>query len=379
MHKHRNAANVPALPYDAVTAARDIAPTIYARTGQVDEAAAYPLDDMAELAAAGLLHASLPPGLGGVGLGQSAATTDALRETLTTIGGASLTVGRLYEGHVNAVKLVATYAPAALPLLACEVAAGRPSGVWNAERGDGLRATRIDGGWRLSGSKIHCSGSGAIRRAIVTAQDDGGGGPRGGGPLMMLPKVSQDRVDLSVWRAAGMRGTATGTVDFTGLIVPDAAVIGQPGDYYRTPLFSGGAWRVIAVQLGGLDTVMKLHAENLNVRGGSDPVLRARLARAGAAHEAARLIVREAAGRAEGGDNPAEIDAYVHLCRGGFEELALTCIEMTRRNVGLGSFIAPDPLDRVLRDLETYLRQPFLDASRDNAANWLLAHGGRFV
>ncbi len=373
MRNLRHAADVPSPPDDVAVTARDIAPTIYARAGQVDEAAAYPADDIAELAAVGLLRACLPRDLGGVGLGHSADSTNALRKTLTTIGGASLTVGRLYEGHVNAVKLVATYAPMVLPLLESEVAAGRPSGVWNAERGDGLRAVRIDGGWRLSGHKIHCSGSGSIRRPVVTAKigEDG--------PLMMLPEVTPDRVDLSVWRAAGMRGTATGTVDFTGLVVPDAVVIGKPGDYYRSPIFSGGAWRVIAVQLGGLDRMMMLHAERLNLRGGGDPVLRARFARAGAAHEAARLIVREAARRAEGGVDPAGIDAYVDLARGGFEELALTCIEATRRNVGLGSFVAPDPLDRVLRDLETYLRQPFLDASRDNAARWLLAHGGRFA
>lgn len=372
MRNLRHAADVPAPPYDAVTAARAIAPTIYARAGHVDDTAAYPTDDIADLAAAGLLRACLPPALGGVGLGHDAAATDALCETLTTIGGASLTVGRLYEGHVNAVKLVATYAPAALALLECEVAAGRPSGVWNAERGDGLSAIRVDGGWRLAGSKIHCSGSGSIRRPIVTAKIGDTG------PLMMLPEVAPDRVDLSVWRAAGMRGTATGTVDFGDLFVPDAAVVGNPGDYYRSPLFSGGAWRVIAVQLGGLDTVMKLHVEKLRLRGGDDPVLRARLARAGAAQEAARLIVREAAGRAESDGDPAAIDAYVDLARGGFEELALTCIEATRRNIGLSSFIAPDPLDRVLRDLETYLRQPFLDASRDNAAGWLLTHGGHF-
>ena len=76
---------------------------------------------------------------------------------------------------------------------------------------------------------------------------------------------------------------------------------------------------------------------------------------------------------------PATIDAYIDLARVGFETLALGIIEATRRNVGLSSFVAPNPLDRCLRDLETYLRQPFLDASRDNAAAWLLRTGGRFT
>ena len=363
--------NVPLQLRDAVAAALTLEPAIFARAGAVDAAAAYPAEDIAGLAGAGLLGACLPAAFGGVGLGHGAESADVLREVLRTIGRASLTVGRLFEGHVNALRL-ARHSPAALALLADEIAAGRISGVWNAERGEGLRAERVAGGWRLTGHKIHCSGSGAVRRPLATAHI----GEQG--PLMMLPEVGGERVDLSVWRAAGMRGTATGTVDFTGLVVPDAAVIGEPGDYYRSPGFSGGAWRVLAVQLGGLDRIMALHVERLGVRGGGDPVMRARLARAGAAHEAARLSVREAGRRAEGEGEPATIDAYVDLARGGFEELALTCIEATRRNVGLGSFIAPDPLDRALRDLETYLRQPFLDASRDNAAGWLLGHGGCF-
>lgn len=359
--------------FDAQAAALQVEPAIFARAEAVDAAAAYPEADVADLAAAGLLAAPLPPALGGNGLGSKKATVDTLREVLRAIGRASLTVGRLFEGHVNAVRLVSQRNPAALEFLAKEIAAGRPSGVWNAQRGAGLTATRSDGGWTLAGSKIHCSGSGSIQRPLVTA-DVGADGP-----LMMLPDVARASVDLSVWRAAGMRGTATGMVDFTDIFVPDAAVVGAPGDYYRSPFFSGGAWRVLTVQLGGLDRIMSLHAQALARRGATDPVARSRFARAGAAHEAARLLVREAATRAEGDGDPAGIDAYVDLARGGFEEWALTCIEATRRNVGLGSFIAPDPLDRVLRDLETYLRQPFLDSSRDNAAGWLLAHQGRIA
>ena len=371
MRNFPHAAPVP--PPDVGATALRLEPAIFARAGAVDADAAYPAADIADLAAGSLLAAPLPPALRGIGLGLGPATAGMLRDVLTTIGRASLTVGRLYEGHVNAVRLVARYAPAALDILAAEIEAGRLSGVWNAQRGAGLTAVRGDGGWVLAGGKIHCSGGGSIRRPLVTA-DIGADGP-----LMMLPEVDMERVDLSVWRAAGMRGTATGTVDFTGIVVPDAAVVGAPGDYYRSPLFAGGAWRVIAVQLGGLDRIMALHAQALAARGAADPVPRARFARAGAAHEAARLLVREAAVRAEGDGDPAAIDAYVDLARGGFEELALTCIEATRRNVGLGSFIAPDPLDRVLRDLETYLRQPFLDASRDNAAGWLLTHEGRIA
>lgn len=361
--------------FDAVAAARAVEAAIFERAGAVDTAAKFPAQDIAALAACGLLRAPLPARLGGIGLSRDAA---ALRDVLVSVGRASLTVGRLYEGHANAVVLVEQYGGApAMAVLAGEVAAGRLSGVWNAERGAGLAMQRTAGGWRLTGRKVHCSGAGSIVRPVVTARP-----PGEDAPIMLLPDLTAAgvTVDLSVWRAAGMRGTATATVDFDGVFVPDTVVVGEVGDYYRSPLFSGGAWRVLAVQLGGLERILMLHAERLRGSGrDADPVVRARFAQAAAGFELARLLVAEAARRAADPGAPADaVDAYVDLARGGFEGLALAGVAAARRNVGLSTFIAPDPLDRVLRDLETYLRQPFLDASRDHAATWLLPRGGCF-
>ncbi|KPF73014.1 hypothetical protein IP88_09765 [alpha proteobacterium AAP81b] len=353
-----------------------MAPAVFARAGEVDAAAAFPAADIAALADAGLLTAPLPTALGGDGLASDAAQVDGLAALLTVVGDASLTVGRLYEGHCNAVLLADRYG-GPLATLAAEAAAGRISGVWNAERGDGPLATRVAGGWRLTGRKIHCSGAGSLARPLVTARPEGSDAP-----LMFLPDMRGPgiAVDLAVWQAAGMRGTATGTVVFDGAFVADADTFGAPGDYYRAPLFAGGAWRVLAVQLGGLGRILALHAAALGRSGrGGDPVVRQRFAVAAGGYEQARLLVAEAARRATdpAADPPAAV-AYVDLARGSFEALALAGIDAARRNVGLGAFLGPDPLDRCCRDLETYLRQPMLDASRDNAAAWLLPRGGRF-
>jgi alkylation response protein AidB-like acyl-CoA dehydrogenase len=287
-----------------------------------------------------------------------------------------LTLGRLFEGHCNAILLVEHFG-GPIEALAAEAATGRISAVWNAERGLGLKAHRVAGGWRLSGRKVHCSGAGSIARPLITAQPEGDGGP-----LMMLVDMTSAGVDvdLSVWQPAGMRGTATGTVDFDNLFVDDADVVGAPGDYYRAPLFGAGAWRVIAVQLGGMRRVLSLQASHLKRSGrAGDPIARHRFAAAAGAYEAARLIVTEAARRAI---DPIAVSeaavAYVDLARGSFETLALASVDIARRNAGLSAFNGPDPLDRCCRDLETYLRQPMIDASRDNAADYLLARGGTF-
>lgn len=345
--------------------------TIADNAAAVDAAAALPLADIDTLARVGLLQ--IAPCAADRELARDAET---LGRVLSAIGGASLTVGRLFEGHVNAVRLIDEYGDArARDIRDGEIAAGRLMAVWNAEAGDGPCLERVSGGWSVFGRKVHCSGAGHVRRPVVTARLPGGA------VLMLLPDMEGPGVsiDASVWRASGMRGTATSTVVFEGTFVGEADVIGQPGDYYRAPLFSGGAWRVLAVQHGALGAILAIHADRLRTSGrAEDPIFRARFASAAAGYEAVRLVIAEAGRRAEGDGDPSAINAYVDQARGLFETVALAGIEAARRNVGLASFIAPDPLDRLIRDLETYLRQPFLDASRDSAARWLLAHKGVF-
>lgn len=72
-----------------------------------------------------------------------------LLEVFRRIGHASLPLGRLYEGHVNAVKLTLRYGgPAQHALLVPEVLPGRLFGVWNTEAADGVRLIDTPGGWR---------------------------------------------------------------------------------------------------------------------------------------------------------------------------------------------------------------------------------------
>ena len=369
-----NPQTIPIVPrFDPVAGAERCADRLYALDEQTDAEGAFPQASIAILASAGLLTAPFPTALGGMALGTLPGTIDALRAVLTTIGNASLAVGRLYEGHVNAAILAVRHGgDAIVAALAAEARAGRLSGVWNAQPGAGLVMTRVDGGWQLDGGKIYCSGAGAIRRPVVTAAR-----APGEPPLMLVPDMTAPgaSVELSGWRAAGMRGSASGTASFDRVIVADAATLGGEGDYYRSPAFSAGAWRVLAVQLGAIQRILALHAEFLRSSGRErEPVLRGRFADAAADAELARLVVVAAAARAEDDNSaPADRENYVNMARTAFERLGLAIVAATRRNVGLTSFMAPNPIDRVLRDLETYLRQPFLDASRDSVARHLLA------
>ena len=91
------------------------------------------------------------------------------------------------------------------------------------------------------------------------------------------------------------------------------------------------------------------------------------------AAEAARLWVEAAAMRAEAPGADAEAVAYVNLARLAVERAALDALEVAQRSVGLAAFLRPNPLERIARDLATYLRQPAPDRALVAAAAHLLA------
>jgi alkylation response protein AidB-like acyl-CoA dehydrogenase len=351
--------------------ARAVAEEAFARAGGYDEDGAYPAADVAALHESGLLTAVLPVKCGGAGLrGLS------LSEILRSIGSGSLPLGRLFEGHVNALELVLRYGNSQrVALVAEEMRAGKLYGVWNTDDADGLRLIHRHGRSWLEGRKILASGAGHIERPLVTATDENGR------RLIVLPKLrALDRADLSGWTAQGMRASATGTVDFTGTEIAPLEIVGSEGDYERQPWFSAGAWRFAAVHLGGMERLFDLLRSHLQeTNRGQDPHQAARLGRAAMAVETARLWVAQAATTTEdplGSRAPEQLVAYVNLARLAVEAAALDLMQLVQRSVGLQAFLRPNPIERISRDLATYLRQPGPDRALTEAAAWVLAQPG---
>jgi len=344
---------------------RDIAARAFASGADCDEDGSYPAAEVAALHEGGMLTASLPVEYGGAGMGASV-WCGILRQ----IGSGSLPLGRLFEGHVNAIRLVVRYGGREqILLVASEAAEGRLFGVWNTDDKNSLRLTFEGGSYRLQGRKILASGAGYIERPLVTATDENGH------RLMIMPHLrAGERSDLSSWTAQGMRASATGTVDFSGLAVEPAEILGSDGDYERQPTFSGGAWRFAAVHLGGMERLFDLLRQHLRRTGrGGDPHQAARLGQAAIATETGRLWVERAAEMAEDETRaPDQIVAYVNLARLAVERAGLDLMELIHRSVGLQAFMRPSPIERISRDLATYLRQPGPDRALTNAAEWTL-------
>ena len=348
--------------------ARDVGEKAFARASAYDEDGAYPAEDVAALHECGLATAALPTNSGGIELSGLA-----LCEVLQSIGSGSLPLGRLFEGHVNALEIVLRYGERVqVDLVAEEVRSGKLFGVWNTGDSNDLRLIQRRGRYRLVGRKILASGAGHIERPLVTATDESGR------RMMVLPKLrASDRADLSRWKAQGMRASATGTVDFTGVKVDPIEIIGRAGDYERQPWFSGGAWRFAAVQLGGMERLFDLLRRHLQeTNRGRDAHQAARLGRSAMAIETARLWVAHAASMTEApvdSRTPEQLVAYVNLARLAVEAAALELMQLIQRSIGLQAFLRPNPIERISRDLVTYLRQPGPDRALTDAAAWILA------
>ena len=132
------------------------------RAAGLDEAGTFPAADIDELRRAGLLCLFARP-----------VETDALNltRTLRSIGTANLSVGRIFEGHVNAAKLVTWYgSPAQNMQLKADIGAGHIFAVWATEAAPGVAMHRDGDGWRLEGAKSFATGAGHVDSALITAR-----------------------------------------------------------------------------------------------------------------------------------------------------------------------------------------------------------------
>ena len=123
-----------------IAAASELVGELQETAHLLDREGAVPVREVRLLAEAGLLAAPVPRAYGGLGLGTDPGETVSLLALLSEIGRGNLSLGRIYEGHVNVLHTIATYGtPAQLARVAADVRDGRLlCGVWNTEGSDGV-------------------------------------------------------------------------------------------------------------------------------------------------------------------------------------------------------------------------------------------------
>lgn len=322
------------------------------------------------LAQEGILTAPLPEALGGLGWGTEPGGQLPLLRTLAAVGGADLALGRLFEGHVNGLILINAFGTRQQLLRAAEDAhAGLLFGVWNTGDGDAMHLKQAGECFALQGSKGFATGAAFVRRPIVTAEREGW--------QMTLPRMESLgvakplQVDRSSWYPLGMQRSESFTVDFTGAELRADDLIGAPGDFYRDPLFRGGAVRFAAVQAGAVVRLALMFANWLRARGReNDPYQLRRTGEIALAAQEAVLWIERAAAVAEKGlyanSNAADTRRMVdcaNMTRVAIERLATSTMPKIIEGVGAHGLLRPHGFERILRDLTMYLRQPNPDGT----------------
>ena len=325
----------------------------------------FPAEAIRRLRDAGVLTAPLPRAEGGQGWGTDDARNATFRAALMVIGHASLTVGRIYEAHVNAIRLIHRYGQAPVREDAwADVRDGHLFALWVAPSAEPVRLHRGAGGWRVVGRKGFGSAAGFATRAVVTAID-----AQDGAEHMVLIDAGQAGISDVSPAMHGMRGTATRPVS---LDIPVSAeqCIGEGGDYLREPEFSAGAWRTTAVTAGGLQALVEETAGQLRARDRHrDPYQSARLGHLFILSQNAAMWAAAAAERvATPGIDAADLTAFVNLARIAVERACLEAIPLVQRSLGIASVLATNPVEAMIRDIGTYLRQPAADEALSEAA-----------
>lgn len=282
----------------------------------------------------------------------SGATLDRWR-ALACVGAADLSLAKLYEGHTDALAILAELGMA-------EQGGGGLWGVWCAEPPD-HRVEFValpDGATALRGVKAWCSGAAALSHALVSAWNGGGE------PCLAAVQLHQEGVrvtDLG-WRAVGMRASASVDVVFDNAV---CTPMGQPGAYVQRPGFLQGGAGVAACWYGAMTRIARYLRDALPAQA-ADPHRLAHLGAVDVAVAQARAVMRETAAR---------IDAYPRedcalacaRARLAAESAATQVMEHAARALGAGPFCRDAGFAQMMADLPVFIRQSH--AERDQAAH----------
>ena len=331
---------------------------------EADAARQFPTASFAALADHGLLERFALLG----SVNSEVGSEDDLFDWLRFMGRADLSLGRLYEGHVNAIKLIDWFGTAEQKRqMHANLANGKVYGVWATEPVPGVALVESGAERVLTGGKSFASGAGHIDFAIVTAQP--ASGPR---RLVVVPANDSDRADVSGWTVRGMRATMSGSYDLTDLPIATNDLLGSPGVYDGEPRFTAGAWRFTAVQLGGIEALVAETRAAMSDAARNDPLQRLKFAEAVEAMRSAHFWVQKSAEMFEA--QHADAPAFVRMTRGVVERAALEVMTLAARIVGTRSAFDGQRIDKITRDLSLYLRQGGPDHARDQAAIAWLDH-----
>ena len=289
---------------------------------------------------------------------------------------ADVSLGRVLDGHLNAVQRLAEQLPPAVaePELTGVQEGHLALGVWGADpgpdEGEPAWLHRVDENTLgVTGTKTFCSGAGGLQRAFVLVRDGRGGSP---GTLAYVDLTADVLVDPTWFRGAGMRGSASHRVEFTGARVLWAA--DRPGALLRQPWFAQDGLRTAAGWAGGADRVVDETIADLQVRGRDGDLDGLAVARMLEARRSMDLWLRHGADAVIDAD--ATVGHEVLLARHAIASGVRTVLDTAADVLGSRPYSVGGAIERATRDLRTYLLQHRLDPMLARAGRAHLADAG---
>jgi hypothetical protein len=321
-----------------------------------DRAAVFPDDAFSLLRGVGVLawgaraSAARPPAAEELALVRSVARADGA-------------VGRIFDGHVNAVERLAVHAP--LELREAELAAVRAgrllAGVWGGDprpvEGEGAPAQLVpmNGGEVLRGVKTFCSGAGGLQRALVLARDPDS--PLPVASWVDLTDPSRVEVDANWFRGSGMRASVSHRVVFHD--APVLGRLGPPGALVTQPWFGRDALRTAASWAGMADTAAAAALSTLAAAPRRSTLEELAAGRIGLVTATIEVWLGRAAAAM---DAPDQALATVALhARVAIAAAIRELLDEAARACGSHPFAAGGALERSRRDLELFILQHRLD------------------
>ena len=270
-------------------------------------------------------------------------------QALAAVGAHSLGLAKLYDGHTDALAILAELQMPDLHAgqrwaVWCAEPAGQPLAVVLQRPGSAaVSGTAVS----LTGCKPWCSGAATTQQALVS-----GWLPDGQRCLVAVDMAQPGiGIDTTPWQAVGMSSSASATVRFAGAA---GVLVGAPGAYLARPGFIHG----------GVGVAACWYVRDAAVRR-DDPYRWAHLGAMDVALSSAASLMREAAAAMD--RTPLEPCLLLaSRARLAVEAAAEELLRRVPRALGAGPLCQDRPLAQLMADLPVFIRQSH--AERDLAA-----------
>lgn len=344
------------------------------RAALYDQAATFPAEDFEDLFRAGLLVATVPAEYGGIGLGPYRGNVFTLWMMTKEIAKVDLSLARCWEGHNNSVVLLdgmaneeqsARWFKGVLEKGEKWVAwSGEPQAPKPGEKARfGTTVKKVDGGYIVDGNKVFSTSASGAQWAILLVNTAGPGGVRHttsslDTQLLMACNLSDPsvQIDASWWDPIGMRATVSYLVNFRQTFIPDADLIGYPGQYLKEGWQTCFIPHYAATFLGAAEAAYEYALEYITTQNKvQDPYVQHHIGQMSVDVETGHLWLRHVARLWETG-NYEEAQIAGSRARHVVEHLAEATVKHCIQACGARSLIRPSVLERIYRDLSFYVR-----------------------